>query len=36
LNIDKYGFIFTFFFLYFISLILEINYFRIKTLRKNS
>lgn len=36
LNIDKYGFIFTFFFLYFISLMLEINYFRIKSLRKNN
>jgi hypothetical protein len=35
LNIDKSGFIFTFFFLYFISLILEINYFRIKAIRKN-
>jgi len=36
LNIDKYGFIFIFFILYFISLALEINYFRIQVTEKKS
>ncbi|MGE5498000.1 MAG: hypothetical protein ACM3Q2_08025 [Syntrophothermus sp.] len=36
LNIDEYGFIFTFFVLYFVSLILEINYFRIKAVKNKN
>ncbi len=34
LNIDKYGFIFTLVILYFISLIIEVNYFRKKVSEK--
>jgi hypothetical protein len=36
LNIDKLGFIFTLFIIYFINLILEINYFRVRIAEKKS
>ena len=36
LNIDKLGFIFTLVIIYFVNLILEINYFRAKTAEKKS
>lgn len=35
-NLDKFGFIFTFFVSYFIFLSIEINYFRLKVLKGNS